>query len=362
MSKLLVPVSAPSELSLDAGTIVESADAYFISPPVRPLIEQLVDYLDQQPTDRYADFQTARLAVGLTALCVRWGSYLATLIDTTTELHPDLVTTSRKNGDVSAYSFITNQEMCRINIEVSYNLAYLTDQARQRDPYGPKGFYELLSKAQMYLPMPQQRIQRNKESGRCIRASLARELEDDQIRRPEMSASTNPKISGRSQQADLGSSGETDPLDRTDPFAHVETVSGATWRDTVTASAYQHPDRTLANILMSNAWRNTFIEDIHAGREAPHSLCPHQQRLTIWEQRSLFREVAGNLGAVLWLWDDLFNPDSVPLTSPAKLATWGLGPFPLWPDTAATLATSFYGLSCTGWSLTDHSAPVHLWK
>jgi hypothetical protein len=94
----------------------------------------------------------------------------------------------------------------------------------------------------------------------------------------------------------------------------------------------------------------------------PHPLLPHQQRLTVWEQRGLLREVAGNLGAILFLWDTLFDPAYEPYTSSEMMATWGVGPFPTWPDTAAALATSFYGMWCTGWSLTEVSAPVQLWK
>jgi hypothetical protein len=47
---------------------------------------------------------------------------------------------------------ITDAEMMRMNIEVSYNIARLAQLSRER---GRSGFYDLLRKAHLLLQMPQ---------------------------------------------------------------------------------------------------------------------------------------------------------------------------------------------------------------
>jgi hypothetical protein len=112
----------------------------------------------------------------------------------------------------------------------------------------------------------------------------------------------------------------------------------------------EHADRSLANILACQAWRNTDIETIHAGHMAEPRLTPHQQRLTTREQRSLLREIAASFGAIYSLWDALFDED------------FRHNFLPTWPQSAKAMANSFYGSWASNWSLVDASSAVTLYK
>ena len=105
---------------LDVGALVERADAWVIQPPQQPMIDQLLARLDALPNERpdRTSLHTRALGIGLAALCVRWGSYFATLMDESTPLHPDAAVTGTRN-DAPSRSLITDSEMMRMNIEVS---------------------------------------------------------------------------------------------------------------------------------------------------------------------------------------------------------------------------------------------------
>jgi hypothetical protein len=85
MRKIEVTIS--DQIKLDAGTIEEPQDYFLVRPPTVPMVEQLITQLDALPPCE-GDFQIQHLGVAFTALCVRWGSYLGTLMDLDTELHP----------------------------------------------------------------------------------------------------------------------------------------------------------------------------------------------------------------------------------------------------------------------------------
>jgi hypothetical protein len=82
--------------------------------------------------------------------------------------------------------------------------------------------------------------------------------------------------------------------------------------------AERDADRFLCNVLVSHAWRNTTIEDVHAGARAPHALLPQQQRFTPTTERRLLREVSAILGSVLWAFDDLFDASPARGYSPGR--------------------------------------------
>ena len=111
---LSVPVN--DELVLDAGTCELVTDGptarKLVRPPATSMFEQLISYLESKSEPR-----SSRLTgvdqdtlVG-TTLCVRWGSYLAVLMDGTKPLW--------SHANDPAVSAITDEEMARINIEVS---------------------------------------------------------------------------------------------------------------------------------------------------------------------------------------------------------------------------------------------------
>jgi len=104
---------------LDAGYVTETGDSFSIQPPSQPMIDQLIMYLDTMPYE-YIGIQTQHLGIGMTALCLRWGAYLATLLDESAPLHPDLDGVGKRRSLLQ--SFITDGEMKRMKIEVSHNL------------------------------------------------------------------------------------------------------------------------------------------------------------------------------------------------------------------------------------------------
>src|SRR5262249_36332797 len=153
-------------LTLDAGSVSEAADGCTILPPAIPMIDQLLAYLDGQPR-RDDDIQIRHQAVGCAALCVRWGTYLATLTDTQASLHPGLAGSAERESQ--RFSFISDAEMRRLNTEVSANLSRLVWLYRER---GPFALYALLAKVHSSLPMPQQSVPKDAEATALIYGAL----------------------------------------------------------------------------------------------------------------------------------------------------------------------------------------------
>ncbi len=303
MGTLLVAIPSGA-LMLDAGSVSEAAGRITILPPAIPMIDQLLAYLEEQPR-RDDDIQIRHQAVGCAALCVRWGTYLATLTDANAPLHPDL--SDRNERQSQPYSFISDAEMRRLNIEVSANLARLVRLYRER---GRFALYALLAKAHTYLPMPQQSVRKDTEATALLYGALH--------------AGAGILCAAQEGTSDDG------------PRAHPRLIDE---RDA---------DRFLCNVLASHAWRNTTIEDVHAGARPPHALRPQQRRFTPAMERRLLREVSSKLGSALWAFDDLFDASSA------------REPLPAWPQTASAIASTLYSGWATGWSLADVSSPVVL--
>jgi len=301
---ITIPVIPGGALTLDAGSVSQAADGCTILPPAISMIDQLLAYLDGQ-TRRDDDIQIRHQAVGCAALCLRWGTYLATLTDAQAPLHPDLADNTEPESQ--RYSFISDAEMRRLNLEVSANLSRLVRLYRER---GRFALYALLAKAHASLPMPQQSVPKDAEATALIYGALH-------------------AGAGILRRAQEGTSDEGTP-------ARPQVI------------AERDADRFLCNVLAAHAWRNTTIEDIHAGARSPHSLRPHQRRCTPTTERRLLREVSAKLGSVLFAFDDLFDA-----SSPRA----GL---PTWPQTASALASTLYSGWATGWSLEGVSAPVAL--
>ncbi len=83
--KLLVRVD--HALTLDAGGWFEARDEdgatwRQVDPPERTLFDQLLDYLGKLPPEpKYTGLRLAEETAAATALCLRWGTYLAVLLD-----------------------------------------------------------------------------------------------------------------------------------------------------------------------------------------------------------------------------------------------------------------------------------------
>ena len=93
--------------SLNAGQVEQEGDECWILPPNVSLFEQLCEWLYQRPAPTTGYHHWA-LGIGVTALCLRWGTYLAVLLDEAKPIDP-------RTTDNHA-SMISDEEMKRINI------------------------------------------------------------------------------------------------------------------------------------------------------------------------------------------------------------------------------------------------------
>ncbi|WP_162909789.1 hypothetical protein [Aggregatilinea lenta] len=207
-----------------------------------------------------------------------------------------------------SYSFISNAEMKRINIEISFNIYRLVQISRER---GYDGLATLLWKACDSLPMPFRKQRQNRDMTNDLFASL---VAGSQIVPDLEEAHVDRRILG---------------------FRQI---------------APEDADRFIANLLACNHWRNTIIEDVHAGRIPPQGLKPHGQRFTRQGQQAVLREVTANLGSVLFAMNMLFDEE------------YRLDTCVAWPKTATALANSFYNNCGSEWSLTATSSSISLHK
>lgn len=147
--ELQIPVS--EDFSLFAGIAENKADLITIHPPEKPIFDQLCTWLDRRPSPTVG-FNHWVLSIGATALCLRWGTYLAVLMDRGKPIDPQ--------AKHSTTSMISQDEMKRINIEASSNLAHLLHQWHHDE----SAYLDRLRRAYEWLPMPQQRVKRNFQS------------------------------------------------------------------------------------------------------------------------------------------------------------------------------------------------------
>jgi hypothetical protein len=221
--ELHIPVS--ENFSLFAGIAERKGDLMTIHSPEKTLFDQLCTWLDQRVGYNHWVF-----SIGATALCLRWGTYLAVLMDKTKPLDPRAkhVTTS----------MISEDEMKRINIEASSNLAHLLRQwHKDEDTY-----FDRLRRAYEWLPMPQRRVKRNFQAAEWLFSYLV----------------------------NFHKTSQTDPL-----------------------TPLTKPHRTLANTVIKLTYRNGAVEDIHAGRGALLSLT--HRRFTDRQARKVIRQSAESL-------------------------------------------------------------------
>lgn len=126
-------VRVNDELVLDAGACEEVSGPHgperLIHPPESTLFHQVLAYLKAKPDppQRPSGSMVDREGLAAAALTVRWGSYLAVLVD------HDKPLWSETNS--AGTSRISDGEMARINIEASAALAEWIDIHRE-DPGG----------------------------------------------------------------------------------------------------------------------------------------------------------------------------------------------------------------------------------
>jgi hypothetical protein len=143
-------VRVNDELVLDAGTCEGVSGPHgpgkLIRPPQTTLFHQVLAYLKAKPDPpkRPSGSMVGREGVAAAALTVRWGSYLAVLVDHDKSVWPSV-------SSMGA-SRISDEEMARINIEASAALADWIDLYRA--DFGGRLYTQLVDRAVAYLPMP----------------------------------------------------------------------------------------------------------------------------------------------------------------------------------------------------------------
>jgi len=229
-------VRVNDELVLDAGTCEEVTGPHgperLVCPPATTLFHQVLAHLEAKPDPpkRPSGSMVGREGVAA-AVTLRWGSYLAVLLDHDKPIWPEVYSprTSR----------ISDEEMARINIEASAALAEWIDIYRT-DP-GGRLYEQLVNRAVAYLPMPKK---------------------TSKLKVTKFGALAQPEMAKR-----------------------VVEVADATRLGRVRGDVDRHPSRVLANALLNTAWRNGPVENIHAG-ELRH--CPFdRRRVTPAEERKL---------------------------------------------------------------------------
>ena len=233
-------VRVNDELVLDAGTCEEvsgpDGDEWLIRPPATTLFHQVLAYLRAKPDPpaRPRGSAAGREGVAAAAVALRWGSYLAVLIDGD---KPVWTAAARPDGT----SRISDDEMARINIEASAALAEWIDLCRADD--GGRLYTQLVDRAVTYLPM----------------------------------ASKAPKLKG----------GPFVALADPETGARLVGASDPTRVARVRADAERHASRLFANALVYVAWRNGPVENVHAGRARNYPL--GQRRATPTEEGEVMR-------------------------------------------------------------------------
>jgi len=232
------------ELTLDAGWWegVPADDGTVrrcVHPPETPMFEQVLDYLASLPQEtRYLGLRLGEEAIAATAVCLRWGSYLAVLADRDKPLWPQ----ARQEN----LSRIADSEMARVNIEASASLARWIDLMRN-----DRDRYLSLMWAARCLPMTRKCARRDRSFASLLALS-----------QPDFAAMLTPRTQGK-------------------------------WGTRAQTTAKAHPTRGLANALINACWRNGPVEDIHAGQSSSYPLT--QRRITPSEERTLIRTTANRL-------------------------------------------------------------------
>jgi hypothetical protein len=222
------------QVSADDGTVLRC-----VHPPETTMFEQVLDYLASLPQEPgYLGLDIGQEAIAATAICLRWGSYLAVLADRNKPLW--------SQAWQAGPSRIADSEMMRINIEASAALAQWIDIMRN-----DWDRYLSLMWAARSLPMTRKRAKRDRGFFKLLGLS-----------RPDVAATLTPRTQSK-------------------------------WGKHAQAEAEAHPTRVLANALVNACWRNGPVEGIHAGQPSMYPLA--RRRITPSEERELIRMTAGRL-------------------------------------------------------------------
>ena len=216
-------VRVADDLLLDGGTWNLTEDqkgrpVARITPPATPMFQQIIAYLEAKPVPPSGSVRRADEARAAVAVCLRWGSYFAVLADPS---RPD-----SPNIDNEQVSQIDDEEMARMNIEISAALAWWLTLSGSDD----RRYSQLVDRALAYLPT----------GPKAVSALQSGDI---------LLASTVPDLAAQ--------------VCRSWPADRLE-------QDMQTAT--QHGIRVIANTITHIAWRNGPIENVHAGQYLGYGL------------------------------------------------------------------------------------------
>ncbi len=247
-------VNVNARFTVDAGSwqecVEEDQRPYrLVSPPHTTMYRQVLSYVEETTRDEKvppkSQLHFGEVAIATVAICLRWGSYLAVLVNRDL---PQWV--AAFDPEVSC---ISDGEMARINIEASAALSdwiVLMRADQQR-------FRKLVTAAVQLLPFPIIQL-------------------DGSTYYPRFRA--------------LGAINSTNG--RRSLMEAFARDFGARWLEREKARVLVNPTRALANGILNEHWRNgSGIEDIHAGTVAPPQPLT-QSRLTRVQETLLMQETA----------------------------------------------------------------------
>jgi hypothetical protein len=268
MKSLSVPVIG--SFTLDAGECSLGGRSVTILPPSVAMFDQLLDWLSRKPAPDRDGFSAKTIGIGATALCLRWGSYLAVLLDERKPPDPRIASLE--------ISMIADSEMKRINLECSSNLARLIRMLHENEA----DWRRLLQRARQNLPMPRFRFRQCADPFEALERLVSHFFWE------------------------LAGPGLRDRLDGARPIVT------------------QHPYRILGNSMALAAWRNGPIEDVHCGWISDYSL--DLRRIADEQCRDLMSFTSSRLSVLLskfrpWMQ----SPGSAPLW-PENLAGIQISP------------------------------------
>jgi hypothetical protein len=285
----MASVQAACSLKLDAGSWVMEGNAITLCPPAVALFDQIVEWLWRKAPPPDPTRPGMRIiGIGSAALCLRWGTYLAALLDESKPLDP--------HARLPEFSMISDDEMKRINIEFSSNLARLIQLLHEDE----ERFYRLVCLSYRYLPMPRVR---SLQSTRVLDSFTG-------LTSPDFYMGAQPELRER--------------MDRIRPATR------------------QYPYRIIANGMAVACYRNGPVENLHAGRAQAYS--PDHRRATDPQIRELMEFTSGQLASVL----AKFRPWKKSSGHPLQ-----------WPENIAGIYLSPY-FSPSNWSLSESCCPIRL--
>ena len=241
-------VSVEDDFVLDAGSWLQTLDEYQrsvtrVTPPSRPMFRQVVDHLESKPRTADGYVRLADEARVMVAVCLRWGSYFALLVDPSRPFSAD----ARDENT----SQIADGEMARMNIEISAAIQWwLTLKCSDEQRYT-----ELVRRALKYLPLGRKTVTRSREGDVLTECAI----------------SATATAVQRAWSVAL--------LER-----HLR-LAGA------------HGVRVIANTMTLLAWRNGPVEKVHAGQRFGHGF--NERRVLPRDEKAIIRQAQDVLYAAL---------------------------------------------------------------